>query len=197
MLFNQNSKHFKSSEEFRTWLKKHYDKSTILWLIFYKKHTGIKNISYDEAVEEALCYGWIDSTKKRIDDEKYAWKFTPRSNTKNWSDTNKIRVNKLIKEGRMTEAGLNKIDLYLKTGKIDWEVIPKHKKIRDEVQTPEFIIEFISKNEAALYHFNQLAPSHKRNYIAWITQAKKPETIKKRLAEAIKLLKKNKKLGLK
>lgn len=191
------SKHFKNRESFRKWLNSNHDKSKVIWLIFYKKHTGIENISYNEAVEEAICFGWIDSIKKRMDEEKYVWKFSPRTNTKNWSDLNKIRVNKLIKEGRMTEAGLNKIDVYLKTGTIDWKVIPKQKQAKVDVEIPEFITEHFSKNQPALSNFNQLAPTYKRNFILWITNAKRNETILKRLQESTCLLKANQKLGMK
>jgi len=189
--------HFTTRNKFREWLKINHDKSDGIWMIFYKKHTKKETISYDEALDEALCFGWIDSTKKSVDEETYIWKFTPRTNIKNWSDINKIRVNKLIKTGLMTEAGLNKIDLYLNTGKIDWKVETKPKPPKTALEIPEYIIEYFSENEPALGYFNKLAPSHQRNYVEWIEQAKRPETRLKRLIEATDLLKKNIKLGMK
>lgn len=189
--------HFSSRTEFRNWLNKNYTVSNGIWMIFYKKLTDKKNILYDEALEEALCFGWIDSTIKKIDDEKYLRKFTPRTDIKNWSDLNKKRVLMLIENGRMTKAGLEKIDVYLKTGKVEWEVSEKRKELSPILITPDFIIDELAKNEPALTNFNKLAPSHRRNYILWITQAKKEETIKKRLEESIKLLLKNEKLGMK
>src|SRR5919198_457561 len=100
-----------SREEWRAWLTKHYESETEVWLIFYKKHTGRPRISYDHAVEEALCFGWIDSIVKRMDDEAFAQKFTPRRDSSRWSALNKRRVRTLMREGRMTEAGLAKVDL--------------------------------------------------------------------------------------
>src|SRR5882762_9558352 len=102
-----------SREEWRAWLTKHYQSETEVWLIYYKKHTGQPRISYDHAVEEALCFGWVDSIVKRIDDEKFAQKFTPRRDWTKWSALNKRRLRKLIREGRMTEGGLAKIDLVI------------------------------------------------------------------------------------
>src|SRR5215813_8427147 len=98
-----------SREEWRAWLTKHYQSETEVWLIYYKKHTGQPRISYDHAVEEALCFGWVDSIVKRIDDEKFAQKFTPRRDCTKWSANNLRRVRKLMREGRMSEAGRAKI----------------------------------------------------------------------------------------
>src|SRR5262244_2502021 len=98
-------------EKWRAWLKKHFQSETEIWLIYYKKHTGRPRISYDHAVEEALCFGWVDSIVKKIDDETFAQKFTPRRDGAKWSALNKRRMLKLIREGRMTESGLAKIDL--------------------------------------------------------------------------------------
>src|SRR5678816_4889869 len=97
-------------DEWRDWLAKHGQSETEVWLIYYKQQSDRPRIPYDDAVEEALCFGWIDSIVKRIDDEKFAQKFTPRRNTSKWSELNKRRVRKLIREGRMTDAGLARID---------------------------------------------------------------------------------------
>jgi uncharacterized protein YdeI (YjbR/CyaY-like superfamily) len=93
-------------DEWRAWLAEHHDTEKEVWLVSYKKHTGRPQIPYDDAVEEALCFGWIDSLVKTIDDERFAQKFTPRKEKSNWSESNKGRVRKLVREGRMTEAGL-------------------------------------------------------------------------------------------
>jgi len=190
--------YFNNRESFRNWLEKNHGKSFGIWMIFYKKHVNTECIKYREALEEALCFGWIDSITKKVDDNQYVRKFTPRTNVSNWSDLNKKIVLSLIKNGRMTEAGLKKIDVYLKTGNVNWE----NKKIKEEprkkeLQVPDFILKAFAKNEPALTNFNNLARSHKRNYILWITDAKREETILKRLNESIKLLKENRSLGLK
>ncbi len=177
----------------RTWLKKNHDKTKEIWLVYHKSHTGKPTISYDESVEEALCYGWIDSIIKRIDDEKYARKFTPRTNTTKWSEANKVRIRKLIKEGQMTQIGLAKID----TATLDKKEDNIKDRLKKNLTIPDKIKTLLMANKNAWENFNKLAPSHKRNYIGWITIAKKDETQMKRVKEAIKLLKENKKMGLK
>ena len=189
--------HFKTRNSFRSWLSINFEESHGIWMIFFKKHTKKENITYDEAVEEALCFGWIDSTIKRVDEERYIQKFTPRTNIKNWSDLNKRRVLHLIKNGQMTQAGLNKIDLYLKTGKVDWKVEPKNKAKKKPLAVPEFIKNYFLEHQPAWDHFQALAPSHQRNFIFWIADAKRDETRMKRLNESVDLLKENKKLGMK
>lgn len=186
---------FTNRESFRDWLESNHDKSSGIWMIFYKKHTEKGWITYKEALEEALCFGWIDSIVKKVDSESYVRKFTPRTNISNWSDVNKNLVIKLIKNGKMTDAGLRKIDIYLKTGKVEWDT----KSIADdkkELQIPDYIINEFAQNEPALTNFNNLPKSHKRYYVLWITSAKKEETILNRLKKSTELLKENKRLGI-
>ena len=188
---------FENRASFRKWLGKNHKKSPGIWMVYYKKHTGTGCIEYSEALEEALCFGWIDSTLKRIDDERYVRKFTPRTNTSNWSDVNKKLVISLIEKGLMTESGLQKIDVWLKTGSIKWETEAEKTSIRDrELQVPESFLKALTENEPALMNFNNLSKSNRRPYIYWISSAKREETINKRIKEAIELLKENKTLGL-
>jgi len=189
--------HFENKVSFHLWLEKNYEKSNGIWLVFYKKHVDSVCIDYDEALEEALCFGWIDSIVKRIDNDRYVRKFTPRRNISNWSERNKKIVDKLIMEGRMQEAGLNKIDIYLKTGKVNWKESKSPELTHTQSSVPEFIHKELGKNEKAFKNFENLALSHKKNYIQWITCAKREETKLRRLKESIELLKENKKLGLK
>jgi uncharacterized protein YdeI (YjbR/CyaY-like superfamily) len=184
--------HVTNREDWRQWLEKNHDKEKEVWLIFYKKHTGKHRVHYDDAVEEALCFGWIDSIVKRIDDEKYAQKFTPRKPGSKWSQLNKKRVEKMIKEDRMTEAGLALINAAKKSGK--WEQFISQPK---ELIIPPVVITALSANKKAWENFNNLAPSYQRQYVGWITTAKKEETRQRRLNEAIILLEQGKKLGLK
>src|SRR5437763_14926169 len=100
----------RTRDEWRAWLARHHQSETEIWLIYYKKHSGRPRIPYEDAVEEALCFGWIDSIVKAIDGETVAQKFTPRRDSSKWSALNRRRVRKLIQEGRMTEAGLAKIN---------------------------------------------------------------------------------------
>lgn len=190
--------YFINRESFRTWLEKNYNKSSGIWMIFYKKQKTIECIKYNEALEEALCFGWIDSTIKKTGDDQYVRKFTPRINVSNWSGLNKKIALSLIQQGRMTRAGLEKIDVYLKTGRVDWEnKESENSNEQKEFHIPDFIIKAFALNEPALTNFNSLARSYKRYYILWITNAKREETIRKRLNESIELLKENRKLGLK
>ena len=189
--------HFKSKEELRKWLQKFYDISPGVWMVYYKKHTEKECIKYDEALEEALCFGWIDSLIKRLDDERYARKFTPRINTKKWSEINKKKVIELIKTGRMTQAGLIKTENYSKSGEADNLIIKPEKFELREIVLPDFILKELAQNEPALTNFKNLPPTYKKHYVLWITNAKREETVQKRLYESICMLKENKKLGLK
>jgi uncharacterized protein YdeI (YjbR/CyaY-like superfamily) len=179
--------------DWRKWLRQHHDTESEVWLIYYKKHTGRPRIPYDDAVEEALCFGWIDSIIKRIDDEKYVQRFTPRKGNSQWSDLNRERVRKLIKEGRMTRAGSAKINEGVLT-----KNAPSLKRERNkELALPAYFKEALMRNGKAWENFKILAPSYRRNFIGWVTQAKKQGTRDKRLREAVELLAKRQKLGMK
>jgi uncharacterized protein YdeI (YjbR/CyaY-like superfamily) len=189
--------HFISSEQFRSWLQKNHEVSPGIWMVFYKKHLNRECIKYSEALEEALCFGWIDSIIKKTDEEKYARKFTPRTDTKKWSELNRKIAARLIKNGKMTEAGLKKLGYSRESGTVpEDENIIKEKNTK-EIEIPDFIIRELAVNEPALINFNNLAPTYKKHFILWITNAKKEETVLNRLKESIELLKQNKKLGLK
>jgi uncharacterized protein YdeI (YjbR/CyaY-like superfamily) len=183
--------HVTSRDEWHAWLAGHYASETEVWLIYYKRHTRRARIAYEDAVEEALCFGWIDSIIKRIDDEKFAQKFTPRRDCAKWSAINKRRVRKLIREGRMTEAGLAKIDPAV----LDEE--PQTQKSKARPALPRFVKQALMASPRAWDRFQELAPSHHRAYIGWIMDAKKEETRQRRLREVVSVLEQNKKLGLK
>ena len=109
--------HFATAEEWRGWLEQHHAAQGDAWLTIYKKHSGTPAVTLQRAVEEALCFGWIDSSMQPIDGERYALRFTPRRKGSNWSERNKARVARLIEEGRMTEAGLAEIERAKQTGR--------------------------------------------------------------------------------
>lgn len=179
-------------DDWRAWLKKSHATQNEVWLIYYKKHTGKPRIPYDDAVEEALCYGWIDSTVRRLDDERYAQKFTPRNEKSNWSELNRKRARKMIKAGRMTQAGLAK---FKQAGKREHEVA-KEKPSRKRLVIPPDLKKALSANKKALENFNNFAPSYQRLYIGWITAAKRPETREKRISQTVKWSAENKKPGM-
>lgn len=184
--------HVKNRKQWRSWLSQNYKTENEIWLIFYKKETGKPILPYDAAVEEALCFGWIDNIIKKIDDTKYARKFTRRNDNSRWSALNKRRAAKMIKEGKMTKAGLSKIKTAKKTGQ--WK--PAGKPKIDLTLTSEFK-DALNRNRRAKNNFEKLAASYRKQYIGWINLAKRVETKKKRIAESIALLEKGEKLGLK
>ena len=180
-------------DDWRTWLQANHAVKSEVWLIYFKKHTGQPSIPYDVAVEEALCFGWIDSTVRRIDEQKYMQRFTPRKDKSNWSELNKTRARKLIAERRMTEAGLAKIN----AGVIEEQSSKKKVATQKEIKVPQYFKEAIKRNKAAWENFKRLAPSYRRQYVGWVAIAKREETRKRRLEEVTELLSKNKKLGIK
>ncbi len=175
--------HFLERSKWRTWLKKHHDSENEVWLLFYKKQSGILQLSYDDAVEEALCFGWIDSIIKRIDNETYKRKFTPRTNTMKWSGSNIQRVKKLIKIGGMTEAGLAKIPKSILKAKQNHRVQSLDYSLSNNIR------EILLEEKSAYDFYLSLSPSYRNRYDMWIMSAKKEETRIARAHEAIRLLK--------
>ena len=179
--------HFKDRNGWRKWLGKNHDACKEIWLVFYKKHTGKPCVSYEEAVREALCFGWIDSTVKRLDDERYIQKFTPRRANSNWSPTNRKRYADLKSKGLLAAPGLKR----------EPTAARKHPPRRPASKLPSYIEKRLKTVPAAWEYFKELAPSYKRAYIGWIESAKREETKEKRLREALDLLAAGKKLGMK
>jgi len=178
-------------EAWRTWLEEYHTTIKEVWLIFYKKHTGKPCITYLDAVEEALCFGWIDSIIQKIDEERYARKFTPRSIGSKWSNLNIERFWKMVDQGRMTPEGMKKYRLSNKESE-------QHEETTNgEFSLSENLMKKFMSNHRAWENFNKLPPSHRRNYLGWIMSAKREETQIKRFSQAIELLSQNKKLGMK
>jgi len=180
---------FQSRTEWRVWLLENHCNSNGVWLLFFKKESGKPTMTYNEAVEEALCFGWIDGIIKNLDEERYVRKIMPRINLFNWSSSNRKRVESLIESGLMTEIGLSKIGDYSKTGKLTWP--------EDKTEQPNLLsltpglIEMLKLNQMAYSNYNNLSSSHQNRYILWIMSAKQEETRQKRMKEAIPLLEKN------
>ncbi|OFW15024.1 MAG: hypothetical protein A3H29_05725 [Acidobacteria bacterium RIFCSPLOWO2_02_FULL_67_21] len=173
--------------QWRAWLAKHHDSASEVWLIFQKRHTGQPAIAYEEAVDEALCFGWIDSLIRRLDDARYARKFTPRKPGSRWSTANRQRYARLQAGGRLRPAGL-KLKPTDRSGDAPRPSIAR---------VPPYIQDALKRRPAARNHFESLAPSYRRAYIGWIDSAKQQTTKMRRLQEAIELLAAGKKLGLK
>ena len=174
-------------EQWREWLVRHHESESEVWLVFHKRQTGRPSIAYNDAVDEALCFGWIDSLIKRLDDDRYARKFTPRKPDSRWSTANRKRYAQLQANGRLTPAGLTRAPTD-RSGDA-----PR----RSPSKVPQYIQQALRSRPAAWKYFESLAPSYRRMYIAWIDSAKQHETKTRRLREAIGLLAAGKKLGLK
>ncbi len=169
--------------QWRRWLLKHHRSKTEIWLIYYKKHTGKAVISYNDAVEEALCFGWIDGLVKRMDEQCYTQRFTPRRAGSQWSLSNLRRIEKLVAEGKMTEAGMIHADKVLRG-----EVIAQRPPARKELPLPKDLQMALRKNNKAWANFETLPAGSRRSYIIWVTNAKKAETRAGRIVEAVGLV---------
>jgi uncharacterized protein YdeI (YjbR/CyaY-like superfamily) len=175
-----------SRRQWRAWLTKNHTSSPGVWLVFYKAHTGVKSIPYEDAVREALCFGWIDSLVKRLDDDRFALKVTPRKPTSKWSDLNRKRWRELEAARLLTSAGL--------------AAAPSNNTYAPRPVIPElpgYIAKALKANSKAWKFFQELAPSYRRHFVVWIHIAKRPETRARRIRESISLLAAGKKLGLK
>lgn len=183
---------FQEKEGWRDWLAKNHDHETEIWLVYYKKATGIPSITYDESLDEALCYGWIDCGVRKIDDQRFARKFTPRKEKSSWSLVNKKKVEKLTLEGRMTAYGMEKVEAAKKSGA--WDKPGQQPKL-DFTMPPEFK-NALKENPQAEAFYQGLTQTYQKQYLAWIITAKRADTKTRRIQEAVRLLKEGKKLGL-
>lgn len=171
----------------RRWLSIHHDGEKEIWLVYNKKGSGLPRVSYDEAVEEALCFGWIDGIVQPIDETRYAQRFTPRREKSRWSELNRRRFRRLVKEGRMTAAG--------RARGPSKRTPPAKPPSKMPSRTPPYIAAALRRNPEAARFFRGLAPSYRRLYVGWIHFAKREETRQRRLSEAIALLARGEKLG--
>jgi uncharacterized protein YdeI (YjbR/CyaY-like superfamily) len=183
-----------SREDWRKWLAKNSAKESQVWLIFYKNHTGKSNVPYDATVEEALCFGWIDSIIKRLDENRYVRKYTPRQPASLWSELNKARAEKMIKTGRMKKAGLDRINEAKLSGSWSQKRTRPH-IAKDEI--PRELTNALASHPEASRHFNAMAPSNRKHYVIWIAMAKRAQTRERRAREATQKLERGELLGLK
>ncbi|MFC1912434.1 YdeI family protein [Chloroflexota bacterium] len=183
--------YFQGSQEWHQWLQLNHDLENEAWLFIYKKHSSKAGVSYDEALEEALCFGWIDGKMQSIDEDKFVLRFSPRKYKSVWSKRNKERAELLIAQGKMTDAGLAKIEEAKKNGL--WEDAYTNRK-RDVI--PNDLETALSENRIAWVNFHSFANSYRNMYIGWVAGAKTEETRKRRIDEVVKRSTLNKKPGI-
>jgi uncharacterized protein YdeI (YjbR/CyaY-like superfamily) len=173
----------KDRAEWRRWLAKNFARREEIWLVFYKKASGKPAVSYDHAVEEALCFGWIDGMKKKLDEECYAFRFTPRKSNSQWSKSNLQRVERLIAEGKMNSAGLQAYNSgYAR------EVAPM------PAEMPKVLEEMFRKQRAAWANYEKFPPGYRRVTAGWVASAKKEETRIKRLEKLMEFSARNQRI---
>lgn len=164
-------------KDWRKWLELNHNKKEAVWLIFYRKKSPNYNLSWSESVDEALCFGWIDSVKKKIDPEKYKQYFTKRKSNSTWSKINKDKVKRLIDQGLMEEAGYRSIEMAKANG--SWSIL-------DEVEAltiPEDLKDAFANYKGSMEYFESLSKSVKKGLLYWVVSAKRKETRQKRISE--------------
>ena len=168
-----------SREEWRVWLKEHHTSSPGIWLAVGKKGNQVTSLDYESAVEEALCFGWIDSTVNRLDADRFKQLFTPRKRGSTWSRSNKARVERLIAEGRMTPAGLAPIEAARRDG--SWDLLEDV----ENLVIPEELARSLAADPKAERGFAAIPESQRKMALYWVSSAKRPETRAKRIGEIV------------
>ncbi|MBL0356297.1 MAG: YdeI/OmpD-associated family protein [Chitinophagaceae bacterium] len=169
-----------SRKAWRKWLEKNHSKEKSVWLIIYRMKTGTPSVYYKEAVDEALCFGWIDSKPNKRDDKSFYQYFAKRNPKSKWSKVNKDKIARLTKEGLMTTAGLTAVELAKQTG--TWTALDEV----EQVIIPNDLRKLFEKNKKAWKNFEAFPRSAKRGILEWISSAKKPETRVKRIYQTVK-----------
>ncbi|WKN41551.1 YdeI/OmpD-associated family protein [Tunicatimonas pelagia] len=172
-------------QQWRDWLAENHLSADGVWLVYYKKGAGKPTVTYDEAVEEALCYGWIDSVPNKLDDERFKQLFSPRNIKSPWSKLNKKRVAFLLEDGRMTETGLAKIDAAKENG--SWTIYDPV----EALEIPNDLQQALANNPTAAKYFTAFAPTYKKGILWWIISAKRLETRQKRVAKTVAMAAQN------
>lgn len=187
--------HPKTRIEWRKWLEKNHSSSPGVWMIYYKKETGKREFNMADAVEEALCFGWIDSIAQKLDDERTMQKFTPRKSNSVWSKINKQRIEKLIEQKLMNAAGLSKIEQAKKNG--SWDALTSSDFHAENNSLPDDLEKILHKNKKALENFQAFPQGYRKRFLFWIDSAKTPGTRAARIKQTFLMAVANKKPGLK
>ena len=177
--------HADSRQEWRKWLEANHKTEKSVWLIIYKKGSNVPSVYYPEAVDEALCFGWVDSKPNKRDDKSYYQFFSKRSPKSNWSKINKEKVQRLIAEGKMTQSGREMIKIARENG--TWDALNEV----DALVIPEDLKVKLNSYPNAFTNFEAFPPSTRRGILEWILNAKKEETRSKRIEETARLAEDN------
>ena len=175
----------KSQEEWRKWLEDNNQIEKSVWLIIYKKESGKPSVYYSEAVDQAICFGWIDSKPNKRDETSYYQFFAKRNPKSNWSKVNKAKVEKLVEKGMMSKSGIEAIEIAKQNG--TWNALDEV----EEMTIPEDLKRAFDTNSTAFVYYDKFPRSSKRNILEWILNAKRPETRQKRINETVELAEKN------
>lgn len=167
----------KSRSDWRNWLENNHHSEHSVWVVFYKVTSKIPSLTWSEAVDEALCFGWIDSTKKTIDGASYMQYYSKRKPKSNWSRINKDKVTKLIQNGLMTKAGLESINVAKENG--SWTILHDV----ENLVVPKDLMDALNKQENAMTYFERQSNSVKKMMLYWVISAKRSETRTKRILE--------------
>jgi uncharacterized protein YdeI (YjbR/CyaY-like superfamily) len=178
----EDALYFKDRQAWRDWLARSHATEKEVWILRYRKSSSIQSINYEEAVEEAIAFGWIDGKVKGIDSEKSALRFSPRKSKSVWSALNKARAERLIKEGKMTAAGLATIEEAKKSGA--WE---KAYVLNENQDIPADLEKALTADKEAWNNFHNFAPSRRNTYIYRVNDAKTTATRQRRINEAVSL----------
>lgn len=174
-------------KDWRNWLRKHHESEPEIWLLYYKIDSGQPRIPYNDAVEEALCFGWIDSTVKSIDKNRFAQRYSPRRKTSILSEMNKERIRRLITDGKMTQAGLAAVA----------HVFDEEKEVGRLAPIPADILKALKADKQTWANWQAFPDSYRRIRVAWIHESRsRPEEFAKRLRYLLKMTKSNKRFGM-
>jgi uncharacterized protein YdeI (YjbR/CyaY-like superfamily) len=191
-LSEDNPKLFSSNIDWRNWLRENHADEKSIWIIIQKKASKKQGVKYEEAVLEAVAHGWIDGKMKRLNDDEFMQRFTPRKANSLWSLSNRKRAERLISEGRMTPAGLKTVEEAKKNGR--WE--NAYSSSRGAINVPEDLVKALMKKKTAHDNFLSFPPSTRFMYIHWINEAKRSATRKRRIDTVVYRSEKNLKLGI-
>ena len=177
--------YFKNANEWRNWLHENHPIYKKVELIFYRVDSQYESMRWEEAVQVAICYGWIDSTVRKLDDDRRKQTFTPRKDKSVWSKLNKTYIQKLLQDGLMHESGLKKIEIAKQNG--SWESLDAV----EDLQIPDDLLHAFHQNKVAFDNYHNFSPSYRKSYLYWLNQAKRLETRATRIGEIIRLCEQN------